>query len=208
MKMFRTKKTVKTNRRVKQEDSPPLSRKQSEEDLLSRFIPDKDVSSEEKGRTLDFLKTLSSPQVERDEKTESHCFLKDQELRDTLHKLGNSLYYLASIIPDEDTWTCHFVDTPPHKDNITKAKDKRITISATLNSMTEQFILLPFGDKPMECAFSRQVEFTLTCSLGKTTIEAYHICERGVHKLLFPEEVTLDGREYNLRNVLPVRLEH
>ncbi|SOB74500.1 hypothetical protein BQ9231_00617 [Cedratvirus lausannensis] len=206
--MFRTKKPLKTNKRIHEDV----------QDVVPSQI-----------KSLEFLKTLSSPKVEREtpkverkdsflpeddlfssqsSPTQSECRLEQDQLRETLYKLGNSLYYLASIIPNENSWNCHFVDTPPHKDNLTRAKDNIITISATLNSMVEQFILLPFGDKPMECGFSRQVEFTLTCSLGKTTVDAYHVCERGVHKLIFPEEVVISGKEYNLKSILPVRLEH
>lgn len=200
--MFRTKKVVKGARRIREEDThSPLP----EEDLFSRNNTPTSAFTEE-DKAFDFLRTLSPPSVERREDTQ--CHLESKELRNTLRKLGNSLYYLASIIPDEDTWICHFVDTPPHKDNLTKAKDEVISISATLTSITEQPILLPFGDKPMECGFPRQVEFSLTCDLGRTNVEAYHICERGVHKLIFPEEVTISGREYNLRNILPVHLEH
>ncbi|QIN54145.1 hypothetical protein [Cedratvirus kamchatka] len=226
--MFRTKKTVKTNRRIREVSNPPRVHSSSEDDLSN----DNKVLSEdtmEQTGVLSILEALSSPKVERDlsrverdlskraerdlsraerETPSSQCRLEKEELRETLHKLGNSLYYLASIIPNEDSWACHFVDTPPHKNNITRAKDKIISIFATLNSATEQFILLPFGDRPMECGFSRQVEFTLTCALGKTTVEAYHVCERGVHKLIFPDEVTISDKEYNLKSILPVNLEH
>jgi hypothetical protein len=213
--MFRTKKPLKTNRRNREEEVKSLE--SSIEISPSPSSREEDLFLSNKG--LGLLKALSPPTLERDLSVESphgrsftksprECRLENDQLRETLYKLGNSLYYLASIIPNEDTWTCHFVDTPPHKNNITKAKDNIISIFATLNSITEQFILLPFGDKPMECGFSRQVEFTLTCDLGRTTVDAYHICERGVHKLIFPEEVTIAGREHNLRNILPVNLEH
>lgn len=198
--MFRTKKAVKANKKNREEDvySPsPV------EDLFGKNDTPTSTFTEE-NKVFDFLKALS-PEKKKDS---NQCHLENKELQATLRKLGNSLYYLASIIPDEDTWICNFVDTPPHKSNVTKARDGVISVSAVLTSLTEQPILLPFGDKPMECNFPRQVEFTLTCDLGRTTVEAYHICERGVHKLIFPEEVTITGIEYNLRNILPVHLEH
>jgi hypothetical protein len=120
-------------------------------------------------------------------------------------KLRNTLYYLASLIPRETKWKCVFVDSDYHEGDFTKVKKGGdITISATLTKETDQYILLPFGDKPVWCSFPPYVEFTFPGG----ELEAFHICEKGVHKLIFPEEVKINGVEHQLASLLPLKLKH
>lgn len=123
-------------------------------------------------------------------------------------KLRNTLYYLASLIPRERTWKCHFVDSSHHTGDITTEEEGQINIQVTLTKETEQFTLLPFGDKPVWCSFPPYIEFSFSSSYGEGKVEALHLCEKGVHKLIFPEEVKIDGKEYSLHRVLPLKLKH
>nr|WIL05104.1 hypothetical protein pmam_65 [Pithovirus mammoth] len=131
-----------------------------------------------------------------------HSQLRNEELR-------NTLLYLASLIPsNQGKWNCRFIDGVKKEGNVTLAQNSRISIRAELTSETEQFVLLPFGEEMVWCQFAPEVEFEFSSPSGNGKIVAVHTCENAIHKLIFPEEVSVSGKERSLRSILPVILTH
>lgn len=139
--------------------------------------------------------------VDKDPEKLPYPLHKEEELRDML-------YYLASLVPRRDSWEPRFVDSPHRKGDYTRAVDARITIRATLTKDTESYILLPFGDKPAWCRFPPTIEFAFSSSVGDGVVEACHVCDLGVHRLVFPDDVVVGGEEHSLRDILPLTLTH
>lgn len=155
------------------------------------------LPQEEDSHEKEFSILSSSPKEEKE-----HPRIEEEKLR-------NTLYYLASLIPKEKSWKCYFVDSDYHEGDITRAEEGgEISIRATLTKETDHFLLLPFGDKPVWCSFPPSIEFSFSSSQGEGKLEAIHVCEKGIHKLLFPEEIKIEEKEYPLQRVLPLLLTH
>ncbi|AHH02018.1 hypothetical protein pv_452 [Pithovirus sibericum] len=148
------------------------------------------------------LRSSLHPKEESPGKENFHSQLRNEELR-------NTLLYLASLIPsNQGKWNCHFIDGAKKESNVTLAQNSRISIRAELTSEIEQFILLPFGNEMVWCQFAPEVEFEFSSLSGNGKIVAVHTCENAIHKLIFPEEVSVSGKECSLRSILPVILTH
>lgn len=171
-------------------ESASLPLPKEAENLLDSLVPKTPLRSS-------FLSKEESPVKEV-----FHSQLRNEELR-------NTLLYLASLIPsNQGKWNCYFVDSPKKVGDITLARDSRISIRVELTSETEQFVLLPFGEEMVWCQFAPEVEFEFSSLSGSGKIVAIHTCENAIHKLIFPEEISISGKECSLRSILPVILTH